>query len=173
MTTTIVVSGPRASGKTTLALSLGAALGIPVFSRDPLMAVLLRSGLPKRRLGPLRAVPAVGLDLVTTLLARQLELRQSAVIECVAPPGERDRWRRMTREAGGRYVSVECICSDRTEHRARFERRQATADRRGYGWRYVAATIGRYRPDGAPDFVADAVRPPADLLAELVALIGR
>lgn len=169
--TTIVVSGPQASGKTTLALALGAAQGVPVFSRDPLMAVLSRSGLPRRRLGPLRAVPAVGLDLVTALLGRQLELGQSAFIECVAPGAARDRWRRMTLDAGGRYIAVECICSDRAEHRARFEQRQQTADRRGYGWRYVTATLSRYRPDDAPDVVADAVRPLSDLVAEVVAVI--
>ncbi len=52
---TIVVSGPQATGKTTLAMALGRALGAPVFSRDPLMAVLLdgRPGVdaPAGRLG--------------------------------------------------------------------------------------------------------------------------
>jgi tRNA A37 N6-isopentenylltransferase MiaA len=31
----IVVSGPQATGKTTLAMALGTVLSIPVFSRDP------------------------------------------------------------------------------------------------------------------------------------------
>jgi predicted kinase len=36
----IVLSGPQATGNTTLALALGTALGVPVFSRDPLMQAL-------------------------------------------------------------------------------------------------------------------------------------
>jgi hypothetical protein len=44
---TIAVSGPQGSGQMTLAMALGSSLGMPVFSRDPLMAVLLRSGLPR------------------------------------------------------------------------------------------------------------------------------
>jgi hypothetical protein len=35
----IVVSGPQATGKTTLAMAIGMALSIPVFSRDPLMCL--------------------------------------------------------------------------------------------------------------------------------------
>jgi hypothetical protein len=41
---TIVVSGPQATGKTTLAMALGLRDGIPVFSRDPLMQALHRAG---------------------------------------------------------------------------------------------------------------------------------
>ena len=69
----IVVSGPQATGKTTLAMALGTALSIPVFSRDPLMRALQASlPWPVTRHGPW--VPATGLGLQTALLARQLEL---------------------------------------------------------------------------------------------------
>lgn len=170
---TILVSGPQASGKTTLALALGRELGIPVFSRDPLMAVLSAAGLPRRRFGWLPAFPAVGLDLQTALVARQLEQRQSAILECVAPSSARGTWRRMTTAAGGRFFTVECFCSDREEHRARFERRQGTGDRRGYGWNKVVATMDRhYRPDPRPDFRADAMNPVADLVQGVVAALG-
>jgi hypothetical protein len=89
---TVVVSGPQATGKTTLALALGTAMGIPVFSRDPLMQALHRAGRPwPRRRG--RWVAAAGLRLQTALLARQLELGQSAILECIAPPATRREWR--------------------------------------------------------------------------------
>jgi predicted kinase len=71
---TIAVSGPQGSGKTTLAMALGQSLGVPVFSRDPLMTVLLEGGMPLNARGGLKAVPVVGLELQTALLRRQLKL---------------------------------------------------------------------------------------------------
>jgi len=162
-----VVSGPQATGKTTLAMALGTTLAIPVFSRDPLMRALHRAGRPWPARG--RWVPAAGLRLQTVLLARQLELGQSAILECIAPRAAREEWRHMAVTAGGRFVSVECTCTDADEHRARFERRQG-AGRRGRGWDYVAATIRHYQPDAGADFVADAMRPVADLVAGVVAI---
>ena len=166
----IAVSGPQASGKTTLAMALGTALSIPVFSRDPLMQVL-QDGLPwpASRHGPW--VAAVGLRLQTALLARQLELGQSAILECIAPLSVRLEWRRMCLESGCRFVSVECTCSDAGAHRARFEQRRPVG-RRAHGWGYVAATMKRYQPDAHADFEADAVRPVADLVADIAALAG-
>jgi predicted kinase len=163
----IVLSGPQATGKTTLAMALGTALSIPVFSRDPLMRAL-RPGLP----WPLRHgrwVPATGLRLQTALLARQLELGQQAILECIAPLAVRAEWRRMSLAAGCRFLSVECTCTDALEHRARFEQRRP-AGRRGRDWGDVTATIRCYQPDTGADFVADAMRPVADLVAGIVAL---
>jgi predicted kinase len=166
---TIVVSGPQATGKTTLAMALGTVLGVPVFSRDPLMLALQAGGRPwaARR----RWVPAAGLRLQTALLARQLELGQSAILECIAPPAARQEWRRISAAAGGRFLSVECTCTDADVHRARFERRQG-AGRRGRGWDHVAAAIRHYQPDAGADFVADAMRPVADLVADVIAVAG-
>lgn len=151
-------------------MALGRALGAPVFSRDPLMAVLSGDRLRWHRLLGDR-VPATGLRLQTALLARQLELGQSVVLECVIPPAVRRRWREMTADAGHRFVSVECVCSEPATHRARFEQRQHSAQRRSFDWDYVAATMRRYRPDEQIDFVADAVRPVADLAADIVDLV--
>jgi predicted kinase len=167
---TIVVSGPQATGKTTLALAVGSMLGAPVFSRDPLMAVLStgRARWPRQRRD---WVPQTGFSLQTVLLARQLELGQSAVLECVATPVVRRQWREMTLRAGHRFVSVECICTDVATHRARFDQRQHGPLRRGFTWNYVVATMRRYEPDERADVVADAIRPVASLAAEIVAVV--
>lgn len=165
---TIVVSGPQATGKTTLALALGKALAAPVFSRDPIMTVLYGGGL--RRWRDRGWVPATGLEIQTVLLARQLELDQPAVLECVAPQVVRQRWRAMTLDAGHRHVSVECVCSDPVVHRARFDQRLGGARRRAAGWDRVIATMENYRRDEHAAYVADAVRPIADLVTEIIDL---
>jgi predicted kinase len=166
----IILSGPQATGKTTLAMALGAAMSVPVFSRDPLMKALVPPRAPRmvRRL-VWRAswVPAAGLRLQTALLARQLELGQSAILECVAPLATRRQWRQMCAAAKCRFVSVECTCSDPAEHRTRTQQRQADG-RSGLGWDYVSATISRYQPDADADFVADATRPLPDLVASIL-----
>jgi predicted kinase len=164
----IVVSGPQATGKTTLATALGAALRAPVFSRDPLMAALLPPRAP-RLVRRASWVPAAGLRLQTALLARQLELGQPAILECVAPLAARQEFRRLSVSAGCRFISVECTCSDADEHRARVEQRQAAGHSR-LGWDYVTATIGRYQPDPDADFVADAMRSLSDLVTDIRAI---
>jgi predicted kinase len=168
---TIVVSGPPATGKTTLAGAVGRALGTPVFSRDPLMDVLFdgRLGWP-RLLGDW--VPATALRIQTVLLARQLELGQSAILECVTPPALRQLWREMTVQAGHQFVSVECICSDAATHRARFEQRQRRPRWRGFQWRRATATMRQYRPDEHADFVADALQPVTSLVRDIVRLVS-
>jgi predicted kinase len=166
----IILSGPQATGKTTLAMALGAAMSVPVFSRDPLMEALLPSRAPRvvRRLAWRASwAPAAGLRLQTALLARQLELGQSAILECVVPLAARRQWRQMCADAKCRFVSVECTCSDPAEHRNRAEQRRASG-RSGLGWDYVTATIARYQPDAGADFVADATRPLPDLVASIL-----
>jgi hypothetical protein len=81
---TIVVAGPQATGRTTLALAVGYAVAIPVFSRDPVLAALL-ADKPRWVRQCLRGrAAAAGLRVQTALLAERLALGQSAVPECVA-----------------------------------------------------------------------------------------
>jgi hypothetical protein len=168
---TIVVAGPQASGKTSLALALGDALSVPVLSRDPLIAALL-AGYPRWIRRCLRGpVAAAGLRIQTALLARQLELGQSAIVECVAPSAVRQAWRRQTLGAGGRYVAVECVCSDIVVHKARVTARLQSSGGRGVSWRRTQATMRRYQPDPDTDFVADAIIPVAELAAAVASLV--
>jgi predicted kinase len=169
---TIVIAGPQATGKTTLALALGRELCIPVFSRDPVIAALL-GGRPRwvrRWLGGRAA--AAGLRVQTALLSRQLAQGQSAIIECVAPLTVRAEWRQLTTAAGGRYVGVECVCPDPVIHRARLAARANSKGLPGgdLGWRQVQTTMRLYQADPAADFVADARRPVDELVAEIASM---
>lgn len=171
---TIVVAGPQATGKTTLALALGRELRMPVFSRDPVIAALL-AGRPRwirRCLGGRAA--AAGLRVQTALLSRQLAQGQSAILECVAPLTVRAEWRRLTTAAGGHYVGVECVCPDPVVHRARLASRANFKGLPGgdLGWRQVQTTMRLYQPDPAADFVADARRPVDELVAEIASMTG-
>jgi hypothetical protein len=167
---TIVVAGPQATGKTSLGVALGTTLTLPVFSRDPLIAAQL-DGYPRWVRQCLRGRAAeVGLRIQTSLLTRQLELGQSSILECVAPPAARAEWRRLTLAAGGRYVAVECICSVTSVHRARVTARRDAAGGRGPSWQRVQATMRRYEPDPEADFTADSVLPLTDLVAFIASM---
>jgi predicted kinase len=170
---TIVVAGPQGTGKTTLAAALGRALALPVLSRDPLMEAYL-DRYPRWARRWLRgAAGRAGLRCQTALLARHLQAGQSVILECVAPSRATRAWRRMTQAAGGRYLAVECVCSDAAIHQARLRARREAAGGRGISWRQARATMRRYRPDPRADFVADAVVRAGDLAAAVVALLGQ
>jgi hypothetical protein len=167
---TIVVSGPPATAKTTRALALGRALAAPVFSRDPIMVVLRGRG-PWRRLPGPGTVPATGLELQTVLLARQLELGQPAIFECVAPRAARQRWRAITARAGHRFTLVECRVHGprRASCPLRTAPPEFAAPRigMGQGGRGDAPLPARR----ARRLVADAIRPVADLVTDIVDLV--
>jgi adenylate kinase family enzyme len=169
---TIVVAGPQATGKTTLALALGRALGLPVFSRDPLMRAVA-AGRPRwvRRLSRGRTA-AAGLRVQTALLAAQLEQGQGAVLECVAPAAAKAEWRRLTTAHGGRYLAVECVCSDPELHLDRLKARRVAAGGRGPSWRTVQSTMRAYQPDPAADVTADAVRPVDELVTQIASMLA-
>jgi hypothetical protein len=117
------------------------------------------------------SVPANRMELQMVLLAWQLELRQPAILECAAPRVARQRWREMTLAARHRFTLVECVCTDSAVHRARFEQRHRNTRRDASGWDQMAATTRRYQPDQHAGFAADAVRPAADLVTDIVDLV--
>jgi hypothetical protein len=170
---TIVVAGPQATGKTSLAVALGITLAAPVFSRDPLVDAQL-AAYPRwvRRCLRGRAARA-GLRTQTRLLTRQLELSRSSIPECVAPAAARAEWRRLTLAAGGRYVAVECVCSATSVHRARVAARRDASGGRGASWRQVQTAMRRYEPDPDADFVADSVLPVTELAERIASMASR
>jgi len=119
----IVFSGLPGAGKSVLAEAVGRGLGIPVFAKDWLEAVLLRSKLvsaeTEKQLG------SVGYDLLITLAERQLSLGQSVILDSVASTESiRNTWRELRKKYSADWRVIECICSDIEVHRSRLEQRQ-------------------------------------------------
>ena len=128
--TYVVVSGPPASGKTTLARTLAPALGLPLLAKDTikhaLMTVLPVPDVPASRL--------VGAASVAALLAVAAETG-GAVLESV---WYRSRAARELNGLPGRIVEVFCRC-DRDLAWQRYQRR---ADTRHAGHFDAARTAG-------------------------------
>jgi len=119
----IVFSGLPGAGKSALAEAVGRELGIPVFAKDWLEAVLLRSKLvpaeTEKQLG------SIGYDLLTVLAERQLILGQSGILDSVASTASiRNTWRELGKKYNADWRVIECICSNVSVHRERLEKRQ-------------------------------------------------
>ena len=119
----IVFSGLPGTGKSSLAEAVGRKLGIPVFAKDWLEAVLLRGELIPGN--PDKALGFAGYELLTVLAERQLSLNQSVILDSVAATATlRLQWRDLANQHGAEWQVVECICSNTDLHRRRLEERQ-------------------------------------------------
>ena len=112
--TFVVVSGPSASGKTTLARAIAPALGLPLVAKDTIKEALM-SVLP---VPDIEASRAVGAASVAALLAVAAET-SGAVLESV--------WRRSRAQAElhrlpGNIVEVFCRCDPQVAQRRHAER---------------------------------------------------
>ena len=72
----VLVSGLPATGKTTLAKRISADLGIPLFSRDSLKDVLVKSGLAENR-----KVGSASVELLYLIASEFINKRASGVFE--------------------------------------------------------------------------------------------
>jgi predicted kinase len=119
----IVFSGLPGTGKSTLAEAMGRDLGVPVFAKDWLEAILVRSGL--RASNDDRPLGFAGYELLSVLAERQLMLGQSAILDSVAASHTiRRAWRQLAERYGAKYRVIECMCSDESLHRLRLKGRQ-------------------------------------------------
>lgn len=173
----IAVFGARCVGKTSLAEGLARELRWPVFSRDPLMATLLAAGVPLQATTDINGVPAVGIAILDTLLEEHRALGLPVILECVAGPPTRARWRELAANHGARLVTVRCVCSDEQAHRRRFEDRQVTRSARGdrwgaisshMSWDEVRANARGFDRDTDADITIDAVCALRDNIASVI-----
>jgi predicted kinase len=119
----IIFSGLPGTGKSTLAESVGKALGIPVFAKDWLEATLLRTGL--KPANEAHSLSFAGYELLTVLAGRQLMLGQSVILDSVAGSlAIRRKWLQLAGQYQADYRVIECICSDEVLHRSRLKERR-------------------------------------------------
>jgi glucokinase len=109
------VSGPPASGKSTLAPLLAARLGLPLLAKDTIKDVLMRSMPP----ADVEASRALGRAAVAAMFALAAESPAGAVLESVF---HRSRAGADIRALPGRFVEVFCRC-DRQVALARYRAR--------------------------------------------------
>ena len=153
----VSITGLQGTGKTTLARALGRALDAVVFSRDPLMDVLLAGGVPLESSPGTKGIGELGHELQSALLRTQLQMGRSVVLECVVGLPMREHWRNIAVQQSARFWIIDTICSDEDLHRERFEARGPT--QRGdwvLDWPTVAGYRRAFVPHPGAHFVADA-----------------
>jgi predicted kinase len=118
----IILSGLPGVGKTTIARELARQLGAVHVRIDSIeQAILDSESFP----GPMndagyRVGYAVALD--------NLRVGRIVIADSVNPLAiTRDAWVDVAAQAGARFVEIELVCSDATEHRRRIETRPADA----------------------------------------------
>jgi predicted kinase len=163
--TMTLVAGIPGCGKSTLAESLGRGLRAPVFSMDWLLGALV----------PFRVLDqdnthAIAEVQVTASAARQLHLGLSVVVDATGHTREaRARLRTLTENLGGRFVGVECVCTDDRVLRERVEGRARGIP--GWHdtveWEHVLRMRERWEPWTEPHLVVDsATTSPEDALRQ-------
>lgn len=150
----VLVGGLPGTGKSTLAETLGRTLHVPVFAMDWQLGALAVFGvLRPDNTGPLSEL------MLTAALAHQLHLGMSTIIDA---PGHtaagRHRWRSLTERLGGRFIGVECVCSDDDTHRRRVadRSRQIPCWPATVSWEHVDRMKALWEPWTEPHPVLDA-----------------
>ena len=170
--TLVLVAGIPGCGKSTLAESLARHLRAPVFSADWLLGALV----PFRVLTQDNAQPIADVQL-TAAAARQLQLGLSVVLDATGHTREaRDRLRALTEHLGGRFVGVECVCTDDRILRERVEGRSRGIP--GWHdtveWDHVLRMRDRWELWTEPHLVLDsATTPPAEALRQALEALRR
>ena len=154
--TILVITGLPGTGKSTLAESIAKVVGAPAFSVDWILGAIAPSGVLDGVERPV--VRGVYERLLGSLLARQLMLGQSAVLDCIATDQLIEEWSALARQYRARLVTVECVCSDETVHRSRIEGR--TRNIPGWheiDWNHVEFMKTELQPLHVPRLVVDAI----------------
>lgn len=172
MSVVIVVAGLPGTGKSTLAERIARTIGAPVFAGDWLMGVLKPYGMLKDLDRPSYLEMYYG--LLQTLVIRQLQLDQSAIVDCLMDDDRIASWRATAAEHGADVLVVECICSDAEVHRARLEaRRRGIPGWHEVDWAHVARMRTEFPALTTDRITVDAVDPVEQSLAVVLSELDR
>jgi predicted kinase len=160
-----VFAGLPGTGKSTLAVRVGAALPGALLAVDTVDHVLHSYQVTENRPG----YTAYG--VVAALAAVQLGLGQSVVVDAVNPiRAAREIWADLAQRAQVPLRVLEVVCGDETEHRRRVQRRVDTGVPGAVDWAQVLQRKVAYEPYVGPRLVVDTSIP-GDPLNPILAYI--
>lgn len=170
--TIILLAGVPGTGKSTLAEKLAWRLRAPVFSMDWQLGALTPFGALRDD----NALALAELNL-TAAMARQLQLGLDVILDATGHRRQaRIRWREVTDSVGGRFVGVECVCSDEQVQRVRVEGRARGIPGwpQTVTWEHVVRMRERWESWREPHLVLDsAARPPEENVRQVLAAVDR
>jgi predicted kinase len=171
----VLITGLPGSGKSTMAVRAGRALGAPVLGHDWAMSGLrpypeLQDTLDAMGL---RGHRGVGWSLLWALARSQLRLGSPVVLDGVARGPEVEGTRLVASEEGAPSLVVMTSCGDAAVHRARVEGRQRQIpDWYELDWDHVARARAAWVPPDDVDLVLEAEDPVEENAERLRAAIG-
>ena len=158
MPVVLVVAGLPGAGKSTLAERTARIMAAPVFAGDWLMGALKPYGMLKDLDRPTYLEMYYG--LLWTLVVRQLQLDQSAVVDGLMDDDRIASWRTLAAGHGASFQVVECVCSDADVHRSRVEgRRRGIPGWHEIGWEHVARMRSEFPALTTERVTVDALDP--------------
>jgi predicted kinase len=172
----VLVTGLQGSGKSTVAEGVADRLGAPVFGWDWLMAALTPFVSIQAALRGMDAPShrSVGWSLALQSARAQARRGLDVVLDGMARADDVAKFRALGREVGATTTVVLTTVDDPQVQRARIEGR----DRGIPGWHELTwAEVERSRVGWVPptdvDLVLDSARQPAELIAAVIARVGR
>ncbi|WP_044617846.1 AAA family ATPase [Gynuella sunshinyii] len=162
MAKVILICGLPGSGKSTIAGKLATSLGLPLFSKDKLEASIVENGALKTEV-----LNNVGYTLLKNLVDEHLDRNTSVIVDFIA---DKNRVNELWPELLGKeMVVIECVCSDKTEHKRRIESRRRNI--KGWyelSWADVEEITSKYTPLTPNRLIVDTVRNESSILEKIL-----
>ncbi|MGH9229562.1 MAG: AAA family ATPase [Acidimicrobiales bacterium] len=160
--TVLLLTGPPATGKSSLAARAAKRLGAPVLGWDWVMAALTDFDPIQAALRELSFVEhrRVGWSILWNLTTAQLRRGCAVVLDGVARDVEIAGTRAVAQGEGARCLVVVTSCSDEAVHRQRVAgRSRGIPGWYELDWDHVAGVLGRWDPPAEADLRLEAVAP--------------